>query len=67
MIENSSMYLDDVEKAIKILKKRGKKAGIKGLVSVESASCLVGKPKKIINYLLRSHFPDYKLVKRTHK
>lgn len=31
MIENSSMSLDDVEKAIKILKKRGKKAGTKTL------------------------------------
>jgi len=40
---------------------------IKGMVSVESASCTVGKPKKIIKYLLETHFPDYKLVKRKHK
>ena len=40
---------------------------IRGLVSVESASCLVGKPKEIIKYLLNHHFPDYKLVKRTSK
>lgn len=37
---------------------------IKGMVSVESASCTVGKPKEIIKYLLELHFPDYKLVKR---
>ena len=40
---------------------------IKGMVSVESASCIVGKPKEIIKYLLKKHLPDYKLVKRTRK
>ena len=40
---------------------------IKGMVSVESASCIVGKPKEIIKYLLGTHMPDYKLVKRVRK
>ena len=39
---------------------------IKGLVSVESASLLVGKPKEIIDYILKYNIEmsDYKLVKK---
>jgi len=35
--------------------------------NVDSNSCLVGKPKEIVDYLLGGELSDYKLVKRKRK
>ena len=65
MYELMHIWKED-EKGISYQEKDFSPSEIKGLVSVESASLLVGKPKEIIDYILKYNveMSDYKLVKK---